>query len=395
MISCQVKGFNMKKVILLSLLILLVLPISFAYERDFFFEVSKGNVPGHSSNVKFGYNEDVDSAAKEMVWINGGMKIFLDNAEIINITSTSSSDAAGGPGAITLTLEGFDNNSNPLNETVNLNGVNIVQTTQEFLRVDRMFIASNGGLEYNVGDISAMAAVNGSAQAFILAERGQTGQLMFHVPAGKTAYIVRAEFSSVKTTGGQLPVVEIIGHIRTPLADWTVFIDEIDTNVDNTKETEQILSVPLPEKSDIYLTAETTHDNTQVFGRFFIVYVNNSLQENIREEEVSKMSLSVIITILFVILFYLGMLKLLSDSVFAEHGLIKTAIITLSFWLLLIPMRFAIAYNDELAGPASVSSVIDSLYTVSIYINVAITFYMVIFFIVSFARSMNPSEEGG
>lgn len=50
---------------------------------DYATEVSRGNVPGHTNWSKFGKNEDVDSAASETIWTQGGVWTPMSSADSV------------------------------------------------------------------------------------------------------------------------------------------------------------------------------------------------------------------------------------------------------------------------------------------------------------------------
>lgn len=63
--------------------------------KDFFFEIIKGNVPGHSAIHKFGRNADIDtSSGFETIWNGGGLYTGFDviAAEIIDVRSSDAAD---------------------------------------------------------------------------------------------------------------------------------------------------------------------------------------------------------------------------------------------------------------------------------------------------------------
>ena len=80
--------------------------------------------------------------------------IFPASARIIYIASTSANDTAAGTGARTLTIVGLDANFEPLTESnITLNGQTPVTTTNQFLRVNRLFVDDSGSTNANEGDI--------------------------------------------------------------------------------------------------------------------------------------------------------------------------------------------------------------------------------------------------
>lgn len=66
--------------------------MSFIGNTDFFFEVGKGNILGHSLIAKFGENPDID-AGFETIWDGGGVYVPPTQARIHNVASTVAADA--------------------------------------------------------------------------------------------------------------------------------------------------------------------------------------------------------------------------------------------------------------------------------------------------------------
>ncbi len=59
---------------------------------EFYLEVSKGNVPGHTYIAKFGQNDDID-AGPEVIWDAGGDYVPPTSASIHNVVSSLAADA--------------------------------------------------------------------------------------------------------------------------------------------------------------------------------------------------------------------------------------------------------------------------------------------------------------
>jgi hypothetical protein len=63
------------------------------FTRDFFFEIAKGNVAGHSAVIKFGENPDIDSGSGfEDIWDAGGTYAPPTQARIHDVASDNAAD---------------------------------------------------------------------------------------------------------------------------------------------------------------------------------------------------------------------------------------------------------------------------------------------------------------
>ena len=157
---------------------------------------------------KFGENPDVDSAASptatEDIYTNGGVYPFPTAMGTLSIVSTSSEDASGGTGATQIKISALDDNFDPVNLTVTLNGLTPVVTTEEVYRINRMFIVGTvGSAGTNVGTINVTHATAGIISS-IPANDGQTLQAVYTVPRGYNGYVQSFSFFVEGTTSAQV-----------------------------------------------------------------------------------------------------------------------------------------------------------------------------------------------
>ncbi len=155
---------------------------------------------------KFGRNTDVDAA--EDIWAEGGTYAFPAAAATTTIRSATSGDGSTGAGARTVTIGGLDSNYKTITETVTMNGTSNVTCTNNFLRINRAFVATagTGGTNSGILRIYHGATVLGH----IAAAAGQTEQTQFTVPANYTQGWVKRWHASVATklsTGATMQLV--------------------------------------------------------------------------------------------------------------------------------------------------------------------------------------------
>ncbi len=69
--------------------------MSTLFDRDYFLEIVKGNIPKHSAVLKWGRNPDIDTGGFEAIWNAGGSYTGFDAtaAEIAETFSSSAADA--------------------------------------------------------------------------------------------------------------------------------------------------------------------------------------------------------------------------------------------------------------------------------------------------------------
>jgi len=158
--------------------------------------IAGGLVDGYSSIHKFGRNPNVGNVP-ETIWMYGGIYQYLDvgSDSTVYAYSASSDDGPGNDGARTITVQGLDNDFNPIEETITVNGA---ASTASFLRVYRAFVATAGALTTNDDNILISTAAAGAGT--VLADigvigtgtttgLGQTQLALYTIPAGKTGYL--------------------------------------------------------------------------------------------------------------------------------------------------------------------------------------------------------------
>lgn len=254
--------------------------MSYFGSKDFFLEVAKGNVGGHSLVNKFGRNDDIDSGSGfEDIWAGGGTRTYLSAAETMDIVSTSTSDAAAGTGTRTFSIEGLDSNYDEISETVTLNGTTTVTTSNSYLRVHRCKSLTTGTGGVNAGDITVDPTTSGSGsrQAFISAGDGQTLISHYTIPNNKTAYMVGAHVKVSSAAGGtgiKEAVVQML--VREENMSWNLQM-ETGGRSDGANVTPELVSKarnPYSEKTDIRWRADSDNNNTSVYVEYTLILVD-------------------------------------------------------------------------------------------------------------------------
>ena len=239
--------------------------------------IAGGLVDGYSAIHKFGRNPNVGNVP-ETIWMYGGIYQYLDvgSDSTVYAYSASSDDGPGNDGARTITVQGLDNDFNPIEETITVNGA---ASTASFLRVYRAFVATAGVLAANDDDviISTASAGGGTVLADIgvigtgtTTGLGQTQLALYTIPAGKTGYLTTwnvgvAPMNNAVTV--TLLTRELDGGAPFRSRD---IIDTVGGY------TTQNYSIPcrLPEKTDIEVRG--TGDTTSVISSSFdIILVDN------------------------------------------------------------------------------------------------------------------------
>jgi len=243
--------------------------------QDFYFELSEGNIVGHTRIHKFGHNPNI-GASWEDLWDNGTAYPTLTSATKFNVSSTDADDDASplGTGAWNVTIYGLDANYVEVNETVNLDGQNPVSTVNEYIRVYRAVVASAGSTETNEGHIfvgtgPVTAGVPSSVYAEIIAGHGQTLMAIYTVPANKTAFL-----TMLYMTSDEDKRITFGLFMRPPGGAWN-----IKDYVHLYRQTFNLQYLPprvIPQKTDIVMRAMANTPPAAVSGGFDLILVDNS-----------------------------------------------------------------------------------------------------------------------
>lgn len=249
--------------------------------EPFELQVARGQIAWHYPLFKFGNNTTVGDSL-ETIWAEGGLYSYLTAATVLKVSSSSTDDTSAGTGARTVQLYGLDADYNEINELVTLNGQTAVNTTQLFLRINRMVVRSAGSGGANAGVIYAgtgtvTTGVPANVYASVNGVTGANQSLMalWTVPAGYTAYLLQYDVSNGTTS--QTPAVcKLILAIR-PYGE--VFQSKDVKSLTTGMHVEETFSLPIKieEKSDIEVraissSAAVTFD---ISAAFEIVYIKN------------------------------------------------------------------------------------------------------------------------
>lgn len=250
--------------------------------KEYFLEVSRGNIAGQSSVNKFGRNPEIDVASSADIYDNGDATggvasyPYLSSAETHNIASTSTNDdgSPAGTGARTVTVIGVDGDYNEISEVVTMDGTTNVLTTNSYLRIYRMYVTTVGSVGTNDGEITATASSSGSISASILTGLGQTLMAIYTIPAGKTGYMYSyyAGMGDTVSTGD----ADVRLLIRENNGSWQIkhYMGLIGAGVSHFDHAFKI-PIKIPEKSDIRINVHVTANNTTIGAGFDIILVDN------------------------------------------------------------------------------------------------------------------------
>ena len=168
---------------------------------DYFFEVGRGNVPGHSFINQSGENPDIDTASGfEDVWDGGGTYVAPTTARLHDIASTSANDAGtvvssgiatGGTTvtiidlAATFVTDGVAVGDNMLNDTNVQSGTVTEVTSETTLTMAGRMRNPNDGTD---------GLANQSGNAYRVVSNASTGTSVVHVLGNNISFLRQEEF---------------------------------------------------------------------------------------------------------------------------------------------------------------------------------------------------------
>lgn len=255
-------------------------PLDAIYKRAMFGE----NLRTFRAFTISGFNADIDSGAAESVSPAGGVWVPQQNAEIMQIVSTHAGDTVAGAGARTLLIVGLDSNYDPIRESINLNGLSIVETTQEFLRINFCTVVEFGTFDTgNLGDISITAKVSGTNQRQIPVGNGFCQDSHYTVPKGWTGFFVNL-VASVYPTQGAADNSARIGEFsfRTHLNENNgLYCTPYSSLATDGGALVQSLPIPSPlrTKADISALMQVKKSNTSCTMQMEFLLVNDTLPD--------------------------------------------------------------------------------------------------------------------
>ena len=249
--------------------------------EPFELQVARGQIAWHKPLFKFGNNATVGDSL-ETIWAEGGLYSYLTSATVLKVSSSSTDDTSAGTGARTVQLYGLDGDYNEINELVTLNGQTVVNTTQSFLRINRMVVRSAGSSGANAGVIYAgtgtvTTGVPANVYASVNGVTGSNQSLMalWTVPAGYTAYMLQYDVSN-GTTSNTPAVCKLILAVR-PYGE--VFQSKDVKSLTTGMHVEESFAIPqkITEKSDIEVRAISSSASVSfdISAAFEIVYIKN------------------------------------------------------------------------------------------------------------------------
>lgn len=254
--------------------------------KDYDLEVARGNIPYTSVINKFGFAPDCDNNTPTDIWSGSNSTDALYTwvaptaARVHAIASDSLSDSAAGGvnaegvGAHTIRLYGLpDWDTKEISEDVTLDGTTAVNTVNSYVIIHRMQVieTSTSATTPNVGQITAVAATDGTTTAIIEPDYGQTMMAIYGIPSTQSLYMKNYHLAILKgaaSVGAEM----LLKYANDPANNPSTFVIKEVTGL-TSEGTSSFLNTYLPSKrfvgpGIIKVEADSSANNVRISANF-------------------------------------------------------------------------------------------------------------------------------
>ena len=258
--------------------------MTYITNRDFFYDVNHGSYAGMEAGWKYGRNSDIDTGVEQDLWETGGLISWQTAAEKVNITGGANDVLTTGSGGWKVYLSGLDATYTEINEVVNLNGAADVESSNTYLRLQRMYITECGSGGVNAGTITATGVDSSDIHITISPLAGQSEHMAITVPALKHFQILDWVATAIDTAASPTErssevyfYTRLYNESSTDNYDaWrrqdTKFLQQSGASRDH--QDYSVFSI-LPSKTDIRVAAITSKDSTHIHSRMEYICEEN------------------------------------------------------------------------------------------------------------------------
>ena len=240
-------------------------------------DIALGNIPSLQSVVKFGGAGPAGAGDAPLdVWSPGGDYEGqpIVGAPVLTATVVSAGllDTALGTGARTVQVFGLDENLEPVDEIVTLDGTTPVPLTNLYERLNRMKVLTAGSGGENDAVISAVRDVTNEVFATIPSGLNQTQIAAYTIPAGKVGVLTNL-WVSIGLANGNSGSAEVTLRARP---QGGVYQAARSFTLSNSAAVNPItLPVTFDEGTDLKVRVEDISDNnTFITAEFDLVLVD-------------------------------------------------------------------------------------------------------------------------
>ena len=245
--------------------------------KDYFVEVQRGNIEGHSIVSKFGRNDSVPNGVWQLVSLSSPSGAFPASGSPVRIKAGGdAADTAAGAGAREVTVIGIDASLAEVSETITTSGAGAsAYTTTSFWRTYRAFVSSVG--TYGVNNTGDLTIENAADDALIItAGEGQTQHGAYTIPIGKVGYLLTVDIDTdaTKRADFRLFVRKNFNDVAAPMSPSQVKL-HWDGVLGPISYRPRSPSIIIPALSDVWIEAEGDGANTDVSVDFEILLIDD------------------------------------------------------------------------------------------------------------------------
>lgn len=233
--------------------------------EPFELQVSRGQIPGHSSRNVFGFSNAIGTS------FTTPWELATTSAlPLITVASPLdiASSAAGDTSQI-IRIIGLDADYNEIAENISLNGTTIVTTINSYKAINDL-ITISGNCTGNV-----TAKIGATVYAQITSGAGKNQAAIFTVPAGHSFYLTRIDAFSATATGASKYITFLN---KNTFSDGRVF-NVAETTFAQRMDIQRVLPFKVPEKTTLEFQAKVNSATAEVgiFGEGFLIKEQGSL----------------------------------------------------------------------------------------------------------------------
>ena len=219
--------------------------------EPFDLQVARGQITGHSTVNIYGFQASV-TTANIPIWEVAGAYTYPESATTMNLVSAV--NTGGDKTGTTVLIQGLDSTYTPISETLTLNGTTVVVTTNSYLRIQSISIASVTNSTMPTGTITLKDLTNTTTYAQMNPSIGRSQMSIYTVPAGHTFYLSRVD-AYTSANGSSADWVQYRNVQTSPTG---VIALSQQAPFTNTYHAQRVMPRAFAEKTDIQLQAKTS-----------------------------------------------------------------------------------------------------------------------------------------
>ena len=219
--------------------------------EPFDLQVARGQIDAHSTVNIYGVQASVTTTYVP-VWENASAYTYPASATTMHLASSvnTGADKTG----TTVLIQGLDSTYTSISETLTLNGTTAVVTTNSYLRINSISVASVTSSTMPTGVITLKDLTDTTTYAQIAAGLGRSQMSIYTVPAGYTLYLSRID----AYTSANGSSADFISYRNYSITSSGVVNTTQQAPFTNIYHAQRVMPRPFTEKTDIQLQARTS-----------------------------------------------------------------------------------------------------------------------------------------